>query len=296
MKTFFTRTASALVFVAIMLAGILYSPFTFFLLFFLVNFFALKEYFKLIRHIDPDYGNVSGWHKTGVLVASCALILSFTGDHFAGGNLSLGFLGWWIAIIFLMVLPIGEILLSNEFSLKNIGYSAMGLLYITVSFGLLIHLCLNYDAIRFNPGPDGLGTGPGWLIPLLLIVFIWINDTMAYIVGSLIGRTPFFPSISPKKTIEGTVGGMILAVAAAGVYGYYWGSQWLALQHWMALAGLAAIVGTAGDLMESKLKRMAGVKDSGNIMPGHGGFMDRFDSLILAAPFAWIYIHFFAMS
>jgi len=296
MKTFFTRTASALVFVAIMLTGILYSPFTFFLLFFLVNFFALKEYFKLIRHIDPDYGNVSEWHKIGVLVASCALILSFTGDHFAGGNLSLGFLGWWIAIIFLMVLPIGEILLSNEFSLKNIGYSAMGLLYITVSFGLLIHLCLNYGTIHFTAGPAGVGTGPGWLIPLLLIIFIWINDTMAYIVGSLIGRTPFFPSISPKKTIEGTVGGMILAVAAAGVYAYYWGSQWLALQHWMVLAGLAAVVGTAGDLMESKLKRMAGVKDSGNIMPGHGGFMDRFDSLILAAPFAWIYIHFFAMS
>ncbi|RFM35496.1 phosphatidate cytidylyltransferase [Chitinophaga silvisoli] len=296
MKTFFTRTASALVFVAIMLTGILYSPFTFFLLFFLVNFFALQEYFKLIRNIDPDYGNTSGWHKTGVLVASCALILSFTGDHFAGGNLSLGFLGWWIAIIFLMVLPVGEILLSNEFSLKNIGYSAMGLLYITISFGLLIHLCLNYNTIHFTAGPAGIGTGPGWLIPLLLIIFIWINDTMAYIVGSLIGRTPFFPSISPKKTIEGTVGGMILAIAAAGIYGYYWGSQWLSLQHWMVLAGLAAVVGTAGDLMESKLKRMAGVKDSGNIMPGHGGFMDRFDSLILAAPFAWIYIHFFAMS
>jgi phosphatidate cytidylyltransferase len=294
MKTFFTRTASALVFVAIMLAGILYSPFTFFLLFFLVNFFALKEYFKLIRHIDPDYGTVSGWHSNGVLIASCALIMSFTGEHFVGGNLSLGFLGWWLAVIFLLVLPIGEILLSKDFTLKNIGYSALGLCYITLSFGLLINLALDYQAIHYTP--DGVGTGPFWLIPLLLIASIWINDTMAYIVGSLIGRTPFAPTISPKKTIEGTVGGMILAIAAAGVFGYYWGSQWLALQHWMALAGIAAVFGTAGDLIESKLKRMAGVKDSGNIMPGHGGFMDRFDSLILAAPFAWIYIHFFAMS
>ena len=87
----------------------------------------------------------------------------------------------------------------------------------------------------------------------------------------------------------------ILAVAAAGVYGYYWGQQWLSLQHWLALAAIAAIFGTIGDLLESKLKRMAGVKDSGKIMPGHGGFMDRFDSLLLAAPFAWLYVHLFAM-
>ncbi|SEW10495.1 phosphatidate cytidylyltransferase [Chitinophaga sp. YR573] len=294
MKTFFTRTATALVFVAVMLGGILYSPFTFFLLFFMVNFFALQEYFKLIRNIDPEYANISGWHRNGILVASCALIMAFTGEHFiSSANLSLGFLGWWLAVIFLLVLPIGEILLSKEFSLKNMGYSALGLIYITLSLGLLIHLCLNYGSIRFTP--TATGTGPGWLIPLLLIIFIWINDTMAYIVGSLIGRTPFAPTISPKKTIEGTVGGMILAVAAAGVYGYYWGQQWLSLQHWLALAAIAAIFGTIGDLLESKLKRMAGVKDSGKIMPGHGGFMDRFDSLLLAAPFAWLYVHLFAM-
>lgn len=294
MKTFFTRTATALVFVAVMLGGILYSPFTFFLLFFLINFFALQEYFKLIRNIDPEYASVSGWHRNGILVASCALIMAFTGEHFiSSANLSLGFLGWWLAVIFLLVLPIGEILLSKEFSLKNMGYSALGLIYITLSLGLMIHLRLNYDSIRFTP--TATGTGPGWLIPLLLIIFIWINDTMAYIVGSLIGRTPFAPTISPKKTIEGTLGGMILAVAAAGVYGHYWGQQWLSLQHWLALATIAAVFGTIGDLLESKLKRMAGVKDSGRIMPGHGGFMDRFDSLLLAAPFAWLYVHLFAM-
>lgn len=286
MKTFFTRTATALVFVAVMLGGILYTPFTFFLLFFLVNFFALQEYFKLIRNIAPGYATISPWHKNGVLVAGCALMLAFTGEHFFTiAGISLGFLGWWLAILFLLVLPIGEILLSREFNINNIAYSTLGLLYITVSLGLLVDLRLT---------SVNAGNGPGWLIPLLLIVFIWINDTMAYIVGSLIGRTPFFPSISPKKTIEGTVGGMILAIAAAGVYGYFWGQQWLALQHWLALATIAAIVGTAGDLLESKLKRMAGVKDSGSIMPGHGGFMDRFDSLLLATPFAWLYVHFFA--
>jgi phosphatidate cytidylyltransferase len=198
-------------------------------------------------------------------------------------------------------LPLGDILLGKDFTLKNLGYSALGLIYITLPMGLFIHLRLNVAEIwyftdyNFPGGLSPVGSGPGWLIPLLLLCFIWINDTMAYIVGSLIGRTPFAPTISPKKTIEGTVGGMILAIAAAGVYGHFWGSQWLALQHWLALAGIAAVFGTLGDLLESKLKRMAGVKDSGKIMPGHGGFMDRFDSLLLAAPFAWLYVHLFAM-
>lgn len=293
MKTFFTRTASALVFVAVMLGGILWSPFTFFLLFFLVNFFAIQEYFRLIRQIDTDFAAVSSWHRFGILVASCAIVMAFTNESFTIGNVSLGFLGWWTAVIFLLVLPIGEILLSNDFSLKNMGYSALGLLYVTIPFSLLIHLCLNHQLLHFTT--DNIGHGPAWLIPLLLIIFIWINDTMAYIVGSLIGRTPFFPAISPKKTTEGSVGGMILAVATAGVYGYFWGRQYLDLQHWLAIAGIAAVFGTAGDLLESKLKRMAGVKDSGKIMPGHGGFLDRFDSLLLATPFAWLYVHAFMM-
>ncbi|WP_143309407.1 phosphatidate cytidylyltransferase [Chitinophaga vietnamensis] len=288
MKTFFTRTASALVFVAVMLGGILWSPFTFFLLFFLVNFFALREYFKLVRLIDTDYNTASSWHRNGVLVASCAVMTAFTGSYFVLNGISAGILGWWLAVIFLMVLPLGEILFSKNFSLKNIGYSAMGLLYVTVPFSLLVNIRLNAADIHYTAAD--VGTAPGWLIPLLLIIFIWINDTMAYIVGSLIGRTPFAPAISPKKTIEGTLGGMILAVAAAGVYGHFWGG-YLTLQHWLALAGIAAIFGTVGDLIESKLKRMAGVKDSGNIMPGHGGFLDRFDSMLLAAPFAWLYVH-----
>ncbi|HVI43901.1 MAG TPA: phosphatidate cytidylyltransferase [Chitinophaga sp.] len=293
MKTFFTRTASALVFVAVMLGGILWNPFTFFLLFFLVGFFALQEFYKLMRLIDTDYAAIPALHKWGIMVAACGIMLAFTGNNFAIGSIVAGFIGWWVAVIFLLVMPLGEILLSKDFSLKNIGYSALGLLYVTIPFSLLIHIRLNAPDIHYTAAD--IGTAPGWLIPLLLIIFIWINDTMAYIVGSLIGRTPFFPSISPKKTMEGSVGGMILAVAAAGVYGWFWGREYLALQHWLVLAGIAAIFGTIGDLLESKLKRMAGVKDSGRIMPGHGGFLDRFDSMLLAAPFAWIYVHFFMM-
>lgn len=115
---------------------------------------------------------------------------------------------------------------------------------------------------------------------------IWMNDTMAYLVGSFIGKTPF-SKISPKKTWEGTAGGAILTIVGAAVWGYY--SPYYQMVDWMALALCASVAGTAGDLFESKLKRLADVKDSGAMMPGHGGALDRFDSLLVATPFAFCY-------
>jgi phosphatidate cytidylyltransferase len=117
---------------------------------------------------------------------------------------------------------------------------------------------------------------------------------MAYIVGSLIGKTPL-SKISPKKTWEGTIGGIVLSALIMGYVGFVF-DEWFVfgkqLSFWIILALIAVIAGTFGDLLESKLKRMAGVKDSGHIMPGHGGFLDRFDSLILATPFVWLYVIF----
>lgn len=292
MKTFVTRTVTALFFVAIMLGGILWNELSFFLLFFLINFFALQEYFRLVRQIDAEYSEVSAWHRYGVLIAGCAVMMAVTDQHFSGSGVSLGEIGWVMAFIFILLLPLGEILMSRNFSLKTMGYSLLGLLYVTAPLSLIVDLRL-YEGGVVPGWHTVVHRGYGYLIPLLLIIFIWINDTMAYIVGSLIGRTPFFPSISPKKTIEGTVGGMVLAIAAAGVFGYFWGDQWLHWPHWIGLAGIAALFGTAGDLLESRLKRLAGIKDSGSIMPGHGGFLDRFDSLLVAAPFAWIYARLF---
>ena len=125
-------------------------------------------------------------------------------------------------------------------------------------------------------------------IPIALILMIWMNDTMAYLVGSFIGKTPF-SKISPKKTWEGTAGGAILTVAGAAIWGYY--SPHYTIADWIVLALCAAIECTAGDLLESKLKRMADVKDSGTMMPGHGGALDRFDSLLVATPFAFVYAY-----
>ena len=114
---------------------------------------------------------------------------------------------------------------------------------------------------------------------------------MAYIVGSLVGKTPL-SKISPKKTWEGTIGGIILSVGVVGLVAFYWlFNSWPVAIAIMLLATIASIAGTFGDLLESKLKRMAGVKDSGNIMPGHGGFLDRFDSLLLAIPAVWLYVY-----
>ncbi len=131
------------------------------------------------------------------------------------------------------------------------------------------------------------------LLPCTIIFSIWINDTMAYIVGSFIGKTPF-SKISPKKTWEGTIGGAILCVLVISVLSRLFTiSKELPVQHFIVISLLCAILGTLGDLLESKIKRMAGIKDSGRIMPGHGGFMDRFDSLLVAVPFVWVYVRIF---
>lgn len=179
---------------------------------------------------------------------------------------------------------------------KFLPYCLLGLMYITMP--VLMFLNLGIDT-AYNQGttPTGsfffLGAAFSPLIPCGVIFSIWINDTMAYIVGSMIGKTPF-SKISPKKTWEGTGGGAILCVVVIGLLGYFIPvAKEIAVQHWIAIAAICAIFGTAGDLLESKIKRMADVKDSGTIMPGHGGFLDRFDSLLVATPFVWLYIKLF---
>jgi phosphatidate cytidylyltransferase len=163
-------------------------------------------------------------------------------------------------------------------------YHLFGLAYITISFCAIKHLAsAHWIAV--------LGTTAYYVLPMLVIISIWINDTMAYLVGSFIGKTPL-SALSPKKTWEGTIGGALLAVVAVVLIGKSLTS--LSYQTLMIVSATSAIMGTVGDLIESKFKRMAGVKDSGNIMPGHGGFFDRFDSLLLAGPCVWLILTLFA--
>lgn len=160
--------------------------------------------------------------------------------------------------------------------------SLLGLFYITLPVVLIIVMRTEY--IR--------ASNDGYLkiIPCGIIFSIWVNDTMAYIVGSFIGKNPL-SEISPKKTWEGTIGGIILCIISITLIGYF--SGFYSIKDWIAISLFCAVFGTLGDLLESKLKRMANVKDSGSLMPGHGGFLDRFDSLLVAIPFVFVYYFLF---
>ncbi|GAB2837682.1 phosphatidate cytidylyltransferase [Ferruginibacter profundus] len=225
-----TRSLTAVVFVAVMLAGLLWNFWSFLILFTIVHFGCWYEFVKLMKKI---YGE------------------------------------------------------------KYLPYCLGGLFYITIPILALLNLGIGVH----NKSIDQSGAHfamPAWtsitfstLLPCAVIFSIWINDTMAYIVGSLIGKTPF-SKISPKKTWEGTIGGAILCIVVIATAAYF--SKLLPVKDAAFIAAICAIFGTIGDLFESKLKRMANVKDSGAIMPGHGGFLDRFDSLLFAAPAVWVYV------
>lgn len=277
-QTFKTRTLTALVFVAVMMAGLLWNRWSFFILFSLVHFGCWIEYQKLVAKMNPDYPAIPPVHKYGIMLAGWFMMFYFTNAEIRVAGVRLNEIGFYAGLAMMILLPLLILLQSRKFFLKNLGYSIFGLLYISLSMALLIDL-RNYwieDNYQLN-----------LIIPLLIIFALWVNDTMAYIVGSLIGKTPFSP-ISPKKTWEGTIGGMVLAIATMTLIAYY--TSKLSPVHAAVITTLAAISGTYGDLFESKLKRLAGVKDSGQIMPGHGGFLDRFDSLLFATTVVWLYV------
>ena len=228
-ETFKTRALTALVFVAVMMVGLLWTEWTFLALFVLIHFGCWYEFIKILKLIHGD---------------------------------------------------------------KYLPYTLMGLFYITMPVLMMLDLRTGWLAV------EGVKTtvGSGNAIPIAIIFSIWVNDTMAYLVGSFIGKTPF-SKISPKKTWEGTIGGAILCVLAIGFIFplladrfFYPSAQ---KQTWFIIAAICAIFGTLGDLLESKLKRTANIKDSGSIMPGHGGFLDRFDSLLIATPIVWLYVKIF---
>jgi phosphatidate cytidylyltransferase len=211
---------------------------------------------------------------TGLFVNEWTFIALFTLIHF----------GCWYEFIKLMRLINGN---------KYLMYLPLGLFYITMPVLMMLHLALHWQLYAADNSYDLV---LNQLLPCGIIFSIWINDTMAYVVGSLIGKTPF-SKISPKKTWEGTAGGALLCVVVIALLGYFIPvAHAITVWHWVAIAAICAVFGTAGDLLESKIKRMADVKDSGSFMPGHGGFLDRFDSLLIATPFVWLFVQIFIHS
>ncbi len=259
LPTFYKRLGSSIVFAAVMLTGLLWNEWAFLALVCLINVLCLRDYFRLLQKIDKG----AYWPKWLPIVVQLIGLLFIAIDIYPG-------------LIFLFLAPACLLLagvLSKKNSLLAVLQSIGGLCYITLPMFLLYSLRMH-----------------NFILPLALILMIWCNDTMAYLVGSFIGKTPFSP-ISPKKTWEGTIGGALLTIIGAALVGHYSGTY--RLVDWMMLALCATVAGTLGDLLESKLKRIADVKDSGTLMPGHGGALDRFDSLLIAAPFAFVYVIYF---
>jgi phosphatidate cytidylyltransferase len=194
------------------------------------------------------------------------------------------FIPYLVSIIYLMV---AELYLKAEDPIHNWAYTMMSQLYIALPFSLL-----NVLAFRQN----GAAITYSYLMPLSVFVFLWMNDTGAYLCGSLLGKHKLFPRISPGKTWEGSIGGGILVMAiAVGVYylteQYGVNDSGLTAIQWAGLGLTVVVFGTWGDLIESLFKRTLGIKDSGNVLPGHGGMLDRFDSSLLAIPAVVVYLY-----
>ena len=277
LQTFKTRALSAVVFVIVMLFGLLWNHWSFFILFSIIHFGCWMEYQKLVAKIDPGYGNISSLHKYGVMLAGWGFMLWMTNEAYSFSEFRLEDAGFWMLVVGAVAVN-AEVLFTRKF--KLLAHSLLGFVYISISLGCLIDIgnCIVYCEDQ-RPTVEYV---------LVIIASIWINDTMAYIVGSLIGKTPL-SKISPKKTWEGTIGGAILAMIVVPLLVYFL-NPFIRWDICLGIAAIASIFGTLGDLFESKLKRLAGVKDSGSMMPGHGGFLDRFDSLLLATPIVWLYL------
>ena len=195
------------------------------------------------------------------------------------------FIPYLVSIIYLMV---AELYLKNEDPIHDWAYTMMAQLYIALPFSLL-------NTLAFHSTSQGLVAYDA-VLPLSVFVFLWMNDTGAYLCGSLLGKHKLFPRISPGKSWEGSIGGGILVIAVA-VLVWYLTDQYqlnqlgLTAIEWAGLGLTVVIFGTWGDLVESLFKRTLGIKDSGNILPGHGGMLDRFDSSLLAIPAAVVYLY-----
>jgi len=277
-EVFRTRAISAVVFAAIMLTGLLWNIWSFLALFVIIHAGCWWEYGKITEKIERI--SIHPYLTMGFIAVGMAILLSFCGNYYAIGNFPLREnLLLPLSLAGFVLMAIGLLHKRTTITFKGFARLALGLAYISLSWGMMMDLR--------QKGIGAIFGDLGWILPVVLIGSIWINDTMAYIVGSLIGKTPL-SAISPKKTWEGTIGGAILAVVVVALIAKFaFNTAWL---YAIVIPAIGAIIGTIGDLAESKLKRMAGVKDSGNMMPGHGGFLDRFDSMLLATPAVWVFV------
>jgi len=277
MKNFIVRTITSVFFVAAIVTSFL-NPRAMTLLFAVVTGMTVWEYCGLVN--DRPYISINRFICT---VSGVYLFLAMAGFN-SGLTPSTVFIPYLVSIVYMMV---AELYMKAKDPINNWAYTMLSQLYIALPLSLL-----NVLAFRSN----GYEVQYSYLAPLAVFVFLWVNDAGAYCVGSLIGRHKLFPRISPGKSWEGSVGGGLL-VCAVAVATWYVTTQYgvndlgLNAGQWVGLGLVVVVFGTWGDLTESLFKRTLGIKDSGNILPGHGGMMDRFDSTLMAVPASVVYLY-----
>ena len=272
MKKLITRTITGIVLVLVMLTAIMASQYSFALLFLIILTASIYEFTNLFKQSEVQPNKFFAYSVSIILFATTFLI--------AKGIIEIKyFLG--LLPFFLMIMA-AELYRKKDKVAENIAVTIFSIIYLAIPISL----------ISFLVFPEILSAN-AYTPKLLIALFslIWIYDSGAYLVGVSIGKHRLFERISPKKSWEGAIGGTLIAIAAS-----YFISGFIPeikLIHWIAISILTVVSSTFGDLTESMFKRYFGIKDSGNILPGHGGVLDRFDSLFFAAPVFVVYLKLF---
>ena len=270
MKDLLPRLSTGLLFLFVVIGCIIWNPYSLASLFYVVGVIGMLEYYNLVK--------IGGMHPQITLGIVAATVLYLCIELI---KLRIFPFDWIsICIPFFVAIFIYELFRKRPEPFTNIAHTLMGIIYVMAPFALLNVLTFEELVIAYNPA-----------IVLGFFVVLWLNDTGAYVFGRILGKRKLFPGISPNKTWEGTIGGAVLAVSGAVVISVI--SDQLNLTNWIILAVIIVICGSLGDLVESALKRSMKVKDSSNLLPGHGGVLDRFDGVLLASPMAFTYLMLF---
>jgi len=273
-----TRAITGFFFVIVMLASVLLGQFVFMPFYLVLSAFCLYEFYTLVTQntAKPD---IALGIINGVLLFAGMAVLIFS------DNITL-LLSYKAAHALLFLLPLTSALVfirqlygKSETPFNDIAYTYLGIVLVIVPFTFFHALAFVKGAYDFH-------------FPLAFLILLWANDTGAYLVGMKFGRTKLFERHSPKKTWEGFIGGIIISAGVALILAHFYDE--LPWNQWVSIAIIISCIGTLGDLVESMFKRSINVKDSGGILPGHGGLLDRFDGLFLAAPIVYMYLYFIA--
>ena len=276
-NNFIQRTITGIVFVAVLVGCILGGPIPFTILFALISALTIREFGSIVGKSGEVIIN-----KPICMLAGVFLFFGFAYLGVAPGDSSV-LIPYLFLVIYLLV---SELYLKRKNPLHNWAYTMMSQMYIALPFALL-------NVLAFHTNVTGSASEYNPILPLSIFIFNWVNDTGAYCTGVLFGKHRLFERISPKKSWEGSIGGAVFCVMAAFVMAHFF--PFLSLGVWVGLGLVIVVFGTWGDLTESLLKRTLGIKDSGNILPGHGGMLDRFDSSLMAIPAAVVYFYIISL-